>query len=95
MVSDSVYPGVLFQFGLGFARSAVGKQRARQVPLHVPSSVGATFRSPVQITGFFLSKSLMYASKCVFHVFFSSNVLRHTIRYSVDSVRHQNSVYAP
>jgi hypothetical protein len=41
---------------------------------HIPISVGATFMSPIHITGFFLSRSRMYAVKCSFHMFFASNV---------------------
>ena len=48
--------------------------QSRQNKEHAPSSVGATFRSPVHITGFFLSSSRMYTSKCLFHSFFASSV---------------------
>jgi hypothetical protein len=39
-----------------------------------PISVGATFMSPIQMTGFFLSRSRIYAVKCSFHTFFASSV---------------------
>ena len=41
---------------------------------HAPTAVGATFRSPVHTTGFFSSRSRMYASKCLFHSFLASSV---------------------
>jgi hypothetical protein len=66
-VSASVYPGVLFQFVFGLARSDIQKAISRsyhgEESKNPPIAVGATFISPVHITGFFSSRSRIYLSK--------------------------------
>lgn len=56
-------------------RCRQNKERDTQlVKTEVPFSVGATFRSPPHMTGFFASRERMYVSKCVFHSFLASKV---------------------
>jgi hypothetical protein len=73
-VSCSVYPAVLFQLDLSFLRSKETKLSycLRPSVAYKPFAVGATFKSPAQITGLIASRFLRWASNATCQATFLS-----------------------